>query len=130
MPLLFIAGFAFADDDGETMTSGLADKQFETSRHLTFQKAHKTSEQDKCLGLDGVYLEVNDQLHSCYGGVENIHLFENRLDISLTEKAATAMQLPIQFSVGLVPNLPALIPFTNMLSKMQLPIRKDSASVV
>ena len=125
MSTLFTAQIAVAEDDGEAMFVYLADKEFGTEHYIDFQKMHNPSEDDRRLGHDRVYIEVDEQSRASYGGIEGIQLSETKLEIYLSEKAARAVKLPIHLSVGLAPNLP---PFTEMLAKMQLPIRKGVSS--
>jgi|SRR5580658_2908855 hypothetical protein len=118
MSYLFTAQFAFSEDNGETMTASLADSQFEASRYITFQRAYNPTKQDKLLGMEGVYIEVDDQIHSSYGGIEDVQLFAERLEVRLDEKAAKAMKLPPYFSIGLAHNLDGLSAFSEMLLRI------------
>jgi len=96
---LFVAGFAYSEDNEESQTVGLADSPIETKKYILIQKVKHPTESDQRLGLTGIYLEVNDQIHSSYRGVQRILLFTDRLEVILFDKMAGSMKLPIHFSI-------------------------------
>ncbi len=126
MSYLFTAQFAFSEDDGETMTAGLADRQFAPSRYITFQRARNPTQQDVQLGMDGVYIEVNDQIHSSYGVVERVQLSAAKLDVILDENAAKTMKLPPYFSIVLEQDLDGLAAFLKVLSEITKALNHSS----
>lgn len=50
---------------------------------------------------EGLYFEVDDQLHSCFGGVLELVVQDKQLVIALTGKAARQTGLGDSFSVAL-----------------------------
>ncbi len=50
---------------------------------------------------EGLYFEVDDELHSCFGGVLELVVQDKQLVIALTGKAARQTQLGATFSLAL-----------------------------
>lgn len=70
-----------------------ADDEFNTTQYVMLQKGLKPSQEDRALGLDKLYMEVNSQGQSSHGGVETAQLESNRLLLTLDPKAAAKMSL-------------------------------------
>ena len=67
----------------------------------------KPEEQDRRLGLDGLYIECDDQLKGCYRGVESIRRVKDRIEIVLTEKGKQRLKVR-QVSITPVPWSPII----------------------
>src|SRR4051812_47643583 len=55
----------------------------EDACYLVLTRTLRPSEQDTRTGLDEVHIELNDQLHSSYGGVAFGSLLPNRIELAL-----------------------------------------------
>jgi hypothetical protein len=66
--------FAFGDDEHGVV------------RYLMLQHSLSPRELDIQLGLDGLYIERDDQKHGCYIGVQAIRRIDQRIEIELTER--------------------------------------------
>lgn len=63
------------------------------TRYVMIQCAHAYEEQDRNLGMDGPYLELDDQIKSVYRGIAEIRFGSETLELVLTEKARKALKL-------------------------------------
>ncbi len=87
-----MAVFAFSADEGQS------------AEYLMLQYALQTDEQDRRLGLGGLYIERDDQAFGCYRGVESIRRIGDRIEIDLnTEgkqrlKAGRMIIVPVHWS--------------------------------
>jgi hypothetical protein len=79
------------DDTDVCLQVGFADREFEMTEYLTFQRGHTFDEQDKRLGLENVYVERNDQGNSMYGGIARCELSPGRFRVLFDEKGAKVM---------------------------------------
>ena len=61
-------------------------------------------EQDRELGMDGLYFERFNQINSCYNAAERISVTEDAISISLTEEGRGELKLPelVRFGCSLV----------------------------
>jgi hypothetical protein len=66
-----MAVFAFGADEGES------------AKYVMLQYPLQTDEQDRRLGLNGLYIERDDQAFGCYRGVESIRRIGDRIEIGL-----------------------------------------------
>ncbi len=87
----FKAAYCESADEDDYSQVWLGTEQSETLDYLTFQRAHEFDEQDIRLGLDGVYVERNDQGFSGYRGMRNVVLFRDRLHIDFDERGTRFM---------------------------------------
>lgn len=51
-------------------------------------------EQDRELGMDGLYFERLDQINSCYNAAERIYVSEGAVELDLTGEGARGLKLP------------------------------------
>ena len=79
----FAANTIVIDDSApEFILVGFADDRNGHYREaLHFQRSYKFDERDAALGMDGVYVERNDQRQGGYGAVERVELLRNRLRV-------------------------------------------------
>lgn len=73
-------------EDGEAFVLAFGDDEAIAARYLMLQHALSPQEQDVQLGLDGLYIERDDQKHGCYFGVQAIRRIDHRIEIDLTER--------------------------------------------
>jgi len=64
-----------------------------SNRYFQIQDAYSYDEQDVRLGMDCYYIERDDQLFSCYGGIDEIQVSEKELRIYLTSKGVKMLQV-------------------------------------
>jgi hypothetical protein len=57
-------------------------------RYLMLQRAHEFGEEDVALGMDGVYIERDDQRYSAYGGITRLELHRDHALITLDSVTA------------------------------------------
>ncbi len=81
----------FIGEDDDVLTIVFADKADEPTTYLLLQRSLLPSEQDKRLGQDKVYLELNEQIHSAYGGIKQVDLNDNRLRLVLDDETADGL---------------------------------------
>ena len=115
---LFIAGFAYANDDGEVLMTGLADHQYETRNCILFQKTIHPTAQDKQLGLDDVHLTVNSQDRSCYGGVKQMILQSGLLLLRVSPEAAKALGTDQDIRIAIPKDLSGMDGVASSLQRM------------
>jgi len=60
-------------EDGVAML-GFADDDFNTTQYLLLQRTLEPDQQDRGLGMDKVHIELNSQIRSAYGNVEEAQL--------------------------------------------------------
>ncbi|GAB3367921.1 Imm10 family immunity protein [Massilia agri] len=75
------AVFAFCADDGQS------------SEYLMLQYPLQTDEQDRRLGLDGLYIERDDQAFGCYRGVKSIRRIGDRIEIDLNAEGKRRLKV-------------------------------------
>lgn len=90
---LFHATCVAAVDDEVGWVVGFADRETDPQHYLQFQRAHTNDSQDRALGLDSYYVEVNDQSNSCYGGVEKVFLHADAIVLELSREGSRLLQL-------------------------------------
>jgi len=82
---LFAKSISFSEND-ENLVFAFGDDEHSVSRYLMLQHSLSPQDQDIQLGLDGLYIERDDQKHGCYVGVQAIRRIDNRIEIELTER--------------------------------------------
>ena len=94
---------SFEEDDAMAVFAFCADEG-QSAEYLMLQYALQTDEQDRRLGLGGLYIERDDQAFGCYRGVESIRRIGDRIEIDLnTEgrqrlKAGRMIIVPVHWS--------------------------------
>lgn len=87
----------------EILTVGFSETPSGDGRYLLFQREEYESEQDIELGLVGEYLEINDQTHGAYRGVESVKFHRTRIEVLVADAARTQIQeaeIHIAFSLS------------------------------
>lgn len=69
--LQFIAKTAHASEEDGCYTVGFADDEFDHIHFVLLQRASEFDAQDIELGMDGEYIEIDDQANSAYKLVES-----------------------------------------------------------
>ena len=75
------------ENDG-IMTIAFANNTDQPTVYLLLQRTLLPSEQDKRLGQDKVYVELNEQSQSAYGGIQRVQLQGKQLLLTLDDKTA------------------------------------------
>jgi hypothetical protein len=73
---------SFDEDDTMAVFSFCADEG-QSTEYLMLRYPLQMDEQDRHLGLDGLYIERNEQGFGCYRGVESIRRIGDRIEIDL-----------------------------------------------
>ncbi len=89
----FHANCVAIEDYGDSCLVGFADQEFDTQRYLQLQRSRNNTAQDRQLGLDTYYVERDDQLYSCYGGLEHCELHADSICFRFTEAGSKRLQL-------------------------------------
>lgn len=76
---------SFSEDE-ENLVFAFGDDEHSVVRYLMLQHSLSPQESDIQLGLDGLYIERDDQKHGCYIGVQAIRRIDKRIEIELTER--------------------------------------------
>ena len=97
----FRANHIFSDDDGQAVTIGFADDAHEPSRFVILQLAHQFDEQDKKTGMDQLFIQVENQHRSQYGGISSIEVRDNVLVLHLAKSAMLSLQIDDRIQIAL-----------------------------
>lgn len=76
-----MAVFAFRADEGQS------------AEYVMLQYPMQTDEQDRRLGLEGLYIERDDQAFGCYRGVESIRRRGDRIEIGLNAEGKRRLKV-------------------------------------
>ena len=93
MAYRFEAAHIFARDDGFVVTIGFVDSNTSPSQYLILQRQHKYDEQEERLGMDKIYIEIEDQSRSVYGGIKTISVEKNEFSFGLDSDASEALHI-------------------------------------
>jgi hypothetical protein len=93
MKALLRAGFVSVDEIDGALVVGFADRQFDTSAYFMLQRRLNPGDDD------GVYLEHTDQAHGAYARVSLCAIWRNRIELSVDETAADALEAETTFAV-------------------------------
>lgn len=91
MEIHFNASIVTVDETADHVMVAFADREDSPFQYLILQRALAPSDQDRRLGHDLVYLEVNDQLHSCYGGIDRLRITDREIVIDLSEDVVNSL---------------------------------------
>lgn len=80
----FLANTVSFEEDDATVVLAFSAGEDEATSYLMLQYPLQTDEQDRRLGLDGLYIECDDQAFGCYRGVESVRRIGDRIEIDLT----------------------------------------------
>lgn len=83
---------SFEEDEAMAVLAFCADDGTRAD-YLMLQYPLQTDEQDRRHGLDGLYIERDDQAFGCYRGVESISRVGGRIEIELTAEGKRRLQL-------------------------------------
>lgn len=89
----FDASHIFFQDDGCAVIIGFADDEFEPSRFIILQKAHKYDDQDRKMGMDKIHIQVESESRSKYGGIEAVQVSNGVIRISLSDESKSILSL-------------------------------------
>jgi len=78
------------NQDADVLTIAFANSP-EPESYLLLQRSLVPTNQDKRLGLDRVYIELNEQIHSAYGGIRRAQLQGDRLFLTLDSQTASKL---------------------------------------
>ena len=95
MKALLRAGFVSVDEVDGALVVGFADRQFETSAYFMLQRGLDPQDDD------GVYLEHTDPAHGAYARVSRCALSRNRIELTVDQAAAEALEVDTTFAVEL-----------------------------
>ena len=96
-----IANCVTCQTQDEVAMLGFADDEFNTTQYVMLQRGLKPSQQDREHGFDQLHIEVNSQIHSCYGGVVEARLHEKQLVLKLDLQAAADMSVDDTIEIAL-----------------------------
>lgn len=72
---------------------------YNLSEYLLLQRTYEFDTQDHIIGMDTYYIEYSDQSKSCYGGIEDITIDKDKLNIMFNEIAAKKLKTTKQLSI-------------------------------
>jgi hypothetical protein len=78
-----LASIVSFEEDDEMVVFAFTLNAGESGEYVMLQYPLQSDEQDRCLRLDGLYIERNDQVFGCYHGVESIRRIGDRIEIGL-----------------------------------------------
>ncbi|MDF9302588.1 Imm10 family immunity protein [Tritonibacter mobilis] len=88
----FQSASASKEADFEMVAFGAASDG--TNDYVLLQMADEFDDQDRSAGMDGIYLEINDQAHSDYKAVSRVEVF---LNVVIIHFASEQLDLPHTF---------------------------------
>ncbi|WKJ90894.1 Imm10 family immunity protein [Methylomonas montana] len=127
MAYSFCANFVFSSDDGDITMVAFSNDEFEPSQFVMLQQSNKYDDQDKKMGMDKIYIQVEDQSRSHYGGITKIVMMESLLVIGLEESAQARLQ--IEGSIEITMNTRQL-EFSAALSQLERMAQKENVPFV
>lgn len=80
------ADIATVVEEGGAWLLGFVESDRTPIRYLQLQRQDRYDDQDVALGFNQAYIELNDQLWSCYGGLNEIHVAGNVIRFLLNPK--------------------------------------------
>lgn len=85
------------DNSYDSLTVGFGGK-LDTNGHPTraLLLQRSTDENEDELGINGVYVEWNEQINSCYGCIQSIKLARQRIEVVFTEDANLVLDLNVK----------------------------------
>lgn len=92
MHLEITARAASVEEDEDMFVLAFADDAENPSTYLMLQYSLDVDEQDVRLGLDGLYIERDDQSLGCYRGVSAIRRTGDRIEIALTDSGSRHLE--------------------------------------
>lgn len=97
----FTATYVAVEEDAVVWEVSFADAEFNARRRFALQRDRSPSAEDVELGLDGYRVELDDE--SCYGGIESLDLYSDRLEVRFEDDALEGVDqdepLVIRFSL-------------------------------
>jgi hypothetical protein len=73
---------------------------YNIGEYFLLQRGYEFDEQEDKLGFNTYYIEYCDQSQSCYGGVENIILHKNKIEIDFSINATNSLKIIRKLSIG------------------------------
>lgn len=111
----FTANYMFSKNDGDVVTVGFADQQYQTKDYVLLQRTLNPSQGDKARKWDHIHITVSDESRSAYGGIEGLELWPDHVLIILTPATAAQVQSVTMLRVGLTADVKHLIELREML---------------
>lgn len=90
-PMKLTLPFVVCQTEDGVRLLGFADSEFDTNQYLTLQRTIRPDRQDRAMGMDKPYVELNSQMSSDYGDVEQAEIGKGRLLLRLAPKLAKAV---------------------------------------
>jgi hypothetical protein len=88
-----VANIVSFEEDDAMVVFVFSAHEGESVRYLMLQYPLQMDEQDRRLGLDGPYVERDDQGFGCYHGVESIRRNGDRIEINLNAQGKQRLKL-------------------------------------
>ena len=102
MVIAFHANGVAIEDMDECWLVAFADEKSDTHHYLMLERSHEDDAQDVKLGMDTYHVERDDQIWSCYGGIERFELHKDRVVVRFTRFGAEQLKtdgMEITFTV-------------------------------
>ncbi|MBM4262843.1 MAG: hypothetical protein FJ145_15615 [Deltaproteobacteria bacterium] len=99
----FIANVANFSVDDSALTVAFADDREDPQDYVILSVAAQESEQDRKLGLEGVYLELCAEGRGGYKLIESIITENNKVQIQLDPSLAKKNDLPLEILITVKP---------------------------
>ena len=124
---------ACAETDGTVCVIGwMADAQPDPE-YVQLQYNFDPDEQDIELGMDTIYLEVNDQYWSLYGGIDHVRIEDSRIVMTLNQAGRDRLGIDDTIEIiceGDVSNyIESVRGLQNMLSSQTIPCENCMTSI-
>ena len=92
MVIAFHASCVAIEDLNVCWQVAFADDKFATTRYLILERAYEVDEQSIRHGMNTYHVERDDQLWSCYGGIERFDLHRGHVVVRFTPSGAEQMK--------------------------------------
>jgi hypothetical protein len=84
----------------DAATLGFADDEIDTKEYLLLERTLKPDKQERELGMDRLYIELNSQKRSAYGSVEEVRFERSslvfRLDMATASKVSNGEAIEVE----------------------------------
>ena len=88
-----VANIVSLDEDGEMLVLAFSANDGATEKYFMLQYPLQTGEQDRDLGLGGLYIERDDQLFGCHRGVASIRTNGSNVEVNLNDKGKRRLKV-------------------------------------
>lgn len=72
---------------------GFSEHEDGKGKYLLLQRSRHFDEQDRALGMDKVHIEISDASRSCYGGILEVVVSDDRMIFTFDDRASAVLRV-------------------------------------